>query len=341
MAQISDQSQSVQESIGIQIKAIQWGGESQQVDTIMSEAVTTCSATNTSACNQVSDDMLSYISQNLPKQFSTDPNGGQGNMVYLGQLTLGSAVSSMGLKIGSSLATPQVLAQRQFINTLYNNVTVYANYFDKLNTQCGSQLSRCRGNCDDDAQDFQQSIKTTLDSINKNGFGCWSDPATCASMVKSQINNTLPIDYDSFHNVVLPAYQYAVEVSFNGNSYNGKYENPSSAVDGAKWTYSKGGIDYTVAEKQDGSNWDVSFKFDAPSGLGGSQAQSWDDKSNNYFFDSSDYDSSDMDSELDEHISVDVSGAGNKKNMDIKFTRGSCVFPTQEDIRHLYDAQDL
>jgi len=160
-------------------------------------------------------------------------------------------------------------------------------------------------------------------------------------MVKSQINSTLPIDYDSFYNVVLPAYQYAVEVSFNGNSYNGKYENPSSAADGAKWTYSKGGIDFTVAEKQDGGNWDVSFKFDAPSGLGGSQAQSWDDKSNNYFFDSSDYDSSDMDSELDEHISVDLSGAGNKKNMDIKFTRGSCVFPTQEDIRHLYDAQDL
>jgi len=166
------------------------------------------------------------------------------------------------------------------------------------------------------------------------------NPGNCKTMIQNRINGSMPtIDYETFHDMVLPALTYNVTVSFNGNSYMLEFSDSESDTD--LWSYYRGGVVASVKEKQDGNNWDISLKYSAPASQGGQQHQSWDSHTLDDFFDTSDFSDSNGSGSISRHISVDISGAGNKKNLDVKFKRATCTFPTKRQIEDLRDASEF
>mmetsp|Transcript_13740 Transcript_13740/g.11690 ORF Transcript_13740/g.11690 Transcript_13740/m.11690 type:complete len:225 (-) Transcript_13740:174-848(-) len=95
LTQFSQAASDVQNSVSITLKAVQWGGEPENLGKVLvSGESISCSLSNISACEAVASDLVTYVNSDFVNQLGNNTNGiWSSKYEYLGQLTATNSVS--------------------------------------------------------------------------------------------------------------------------------------------------------------------------------------------------------------------------------------------------------
>lgn len=181
----------------LEIVAYQEGGDPSQLAQIFAKGgkcgdsycVTQCSLDNLQACQGTIDGIIAYSQNMLPTQIDFQNGQIVGNANPIGYAYMD--YNNLGLPVGSTKTTPEIMAARFYLGGLYKDTSRNANIIDHiLHSQVAATILK---DYKDKLQALDQALHDNLallDNENYGAIGCYLYPTQCVS-IRQQIDSEL------------------------------------------------------------------------------------------------------------------------------------------------------